>query len=162
MIELRSGQKNLYKKENNKTIKELLKVLLVFLVLWLISYGLFVIIHKPEKEVVLGIEMEEKYAPRFEPYANFDFQEEGQLFKLTITDQDTFDEINYFIEDGFSISEDYGWDVIVQNMVVLSTEIEKETGKTYDFLVMDPEDQTQVFLLIEDSEISYNKFPLQE
>lgn len=143
-------------------IPKLLMVFGSFLILSFIFYSILDFLTEPKEEIVEGIAMEEKYAPRFEPYADFVFQEEGELFKLTITDQETIDEMSYFIEDGMAISQDYGWDVVVQNMVALSSDIQEETGESYDFLVMDPEKENEVILLIEDSEVSYNKFPLLE
>lgn len=162
MINTRSEKHESLEKSKYDVIPKLIMVYVVFLILSLCVYGIYDLLTQPEEQVVLGYDMQEKYAPRFEPYADFYFEEESESFKLTITDQETIDEMNYFIENGQSISEDYGWHVVVENMVVLSSEITQETGQSYDFLVMDPENENQVWLFIEDSEVSFNKFPLLE
>lgn len=160
MLNTRSEQHEKLTPSKYDMIPKLLMVFGAFLILSFIFYSILDFLTQPKEEIVEGIAMEEKYAPRFEPYADFVFQEEGKLFKLTITDEETIDEMKYFIEDGITISEDYGWDVVVQNMVVLSSEIQEETGESYDFLVMSPEEENEVWLLVEDSQVSYNKFPL--
>lgn len=116
-------------------------------------------ITKPTDLVLMGEEMESHYAPIFENYADFNFDEETEKFTLEMTDSETIENLIYLAQYDEVIGDDYGWDVIVENMVLLSLEIEKETGYVYDFEIIDPTDEKKIILSISDGEILYNKFP---
>lgn len=116
-------------------------------------------ITKPTDLVLMGKEMESHYAPIFENYADFNFDEETEKFTLEMTDSETIENLIYLAQYDEVIGDDYGWDVIVENMVLLSLEIEKETGYVYDFEIIDPTDEKKIILSISDGEILYNKFP---
>lgn len=118
------------------------------------------IIARPTKSVLMGREIENKYRPRFEKgNAIFDFNEETETFTLEMKDFTPGEAPIYMMEFSEFVKPGNGWNVIVEKLPELSLIIKEESGFLYEFKVIDPENESDFILSVEDGEVLYNKFP---